>query len=95
MNEDRNEELSKLLKEWQPRPIAAGEIRPQVWQLIEKEDAGVIVPWMWKLASWIERPAIAAGVIAIALVVGIAFGTTASAHAQTEAYLQSMVAFRH
>lgn len=95
MKEDHKDELSKLLEEWQPRPIAAGEIRAQVWHRIEKEDTGVIVPWMWKIASWFERPAIAAGVVAIALVFGIAFGTTASAHAQTEAYLQSMVAFRH
>ncbi len=95
MKEDCNEELSRLLKQWQPRPIAAGEIRAKVWHRIEKEEDGVLAPWMWWLASWFERPAVVAGVVAVALGVGIAFGTTASAQDQTEAYLQSMVAFRH
>lgn len=95
MQENHNEELSRLLKVWQPRPIAPGQIRAEVWQRIEKEESRVLPPWMGWLASWFDRPAIAAGVVTVALGLGIAFGTTASAKAQTEAYLQSMVAFRH
>lgn len=95
MQEDSNEKLSKLLKEWQPRLIGTEEIRAQVWHRIEHEEAGELAPWMEWLASWFERPAIAAGVVAVALGFGIAFGATASTHAQTEAYLRSMVAFSH
>lgn len=95
MKEDHNEELSRLLKSWQPRPLAAGKIRSEVWRRIEKEETTGLASWIRWLVSCFERPVLAVGVVAVALGIGIAFGTTASAQAQTEAYLQSMVAFRH
>ena len=95
MKQEPNDELSDLLQSWQPRPIAAAQIRSEVWRRIQKEEAEAFSPWFNTVASWFERPSIAAAVVALAIGVGIAFGSTASTQAQTEAYLKTMVAFRH
>lgn len=92
---DPSDNLSDLLKQWQPEPIQASRIRAGVWSRIEKEQRNPLSDLLAIIASWFERPAIAGGVIALALVLGVAFGTTASAEAQTQAYLQSIVAFRN
>lgn len=94
MNEP-SDNLTNLLKKWQPAPLQAGHIRAGVWSRIEREQANPLADVWARIASWFERPVIAGGVLAVALVIGIAFGATASAQAKTEAYLQSMVAFRH
>lgn len=95
MNNNSDEKLNDLLKAWQPRPLAASHVRGGVWHRIANEEAHAPAKWLRVMMAWFDRPAIAAGVVALALAVGIAFGTTASAQAQTEAYLQAMVAYRH
>lgn len=89
-----SDNLSDLLKQWQPEPIQAGQIRAGVWSRIEKQEGNPLADRLTFIASWFERPVIAGAVIALALVVGIALGAMASAEAQTQAYLQSMIAFR-
>ena len=92
---DPSDNLTALLKQWQPAPLQAGHIRAGVWSRIEREPANPLSNLLAIIASWFERPVIAGGVIALALVLGLAFGVTASTEAQTQAYLQSMVAFRN
>lgn len=92
---DSSDNLSDLLKQWQPEPIQASHIRAGVWSRIEKEQRNPLTDLLDIIASWFERPVIAGGVIAVALVLGVAFGAMASAEAQTQAYLQTTVAFRH
>jgi hypothetical protein len=92
---DQPDNLSQMLKQWQPHPILAGHIRAGVWSRIEKDRETSWAQVLTRVASWFERPLIAGGVVAIAFGLGIAFGMVASVQSQTEAYLQSMAAFRN
>jgi len=95
MKNNQPDNLSNLLKEWQPEPMAAGRIRAGVWSRIEMAAENPMMGMAARIASWFERPVFTAGVVAVALVVGITFGSATASQVQTESYLQSLVAFRH
>lgn len=92
---DSSANLTILLKQWQPAPLQASHIRAGVWSRINREPQNPLSEFLATMASWFDRPVIAGGVVALALVVGLALGATASLEAQTQAYLQSMIAFRN
>lgn len=95
MKKNQPDNLSTLLKEWQPEPMAAGRIRAGVWSRIEMAAENPMMDLLARIASWFERPVITTGVLAVALIVGITFGSATASQVQTESYLQSLVAFRH
>lgn len=95
MKNDQSDNLSDLLKQWQPEPLSPAQIRAGVWSRIENKRENPLAEVFVRITSWFERPLIAGGLVALALVAGIALGSTTSAEAQTQAYLQSVVAFRN
>lgn len=89
-----NDNLNNLMKAWRPREFTASDIRAGVWQRIERaEPAGWRVA-MESLFALLTRPALATGLVAFAIMAGIAAGTITSETAQTQAYLNSMAAYR-
>lgn len=95
MKNDQPDNLSDLLKQWQPEPLSAGRIRAGVWNRIEQAAENPMTRVLARLASLFERAAITAGVLAVALIAGITVGSATASQVQTESYLQSLVAFRH
>lgn len=88
-------ELTNLLREWQPPAPGASAIRRDVWRRIEHSEPGGFPALFGTLAALFSRPLVAAVFVAAAMTAGAVIGTGASAAAQTEAYLQSVSVFRH
>ncbi len=90
--------LTQLLREWNPEPVRVEDVRRHVWRCIEKQKPSPWGAWMVfleTLGDIISRPAVAIGVLAIALTMGLTIGNLASASAQTESYLNSVSPFLH
>ncbi|HMP89691.1 MAG TPA: hypothetical protein PJ991_05795 [Kiritimatiellia bacterium] len=89
-----NVNLNNLMKTWMPKEYTALDIRAGVWQRIERaEPAGWRVA-MESLFALMTRPALATGLVAFAIMAGIAVGTITSETAQTQAYLNSVAVYR-
>jgi len=88
------DDLNTLLKTWSPNQQSAADIRAGVWQRIER-----IEPAGWKtslqaMVAYFMRPALATGLVAVAILAAITVGSIVSETAQTQAYLNSLTAFR-
>ncbi len=94
MNPD-DEKLNALLRTWDPRPLPTADIRRAVWHSIEQQDAQPESKWFSVLLAWVGRPAVAGILLIMAIGVGAAFGTAATAQAQTTNYLQTVSPFLH
>ncbi len=89
-----NDNLNNLMKTWTPKEFTALDIRAGVWQRIERAE-----PARWRIAmeslfAMLTKPALATGMVAFAIMAGIAVGTITSETAQTQAYLNSLSAYR-
>lgn len=89
-----NDDLNTLLRTWSPKPHTGADIRAEVWQRIERAE-----PSRWQgavdsLFSRFIRTTFASGLVIIAIITGITIGTVASESAQTQAYLNSVAAYR-
>jgi len=89
-----NDNVNNLMKTWTPKVVTALDIRAGVWQRIERAE-----PTGWRVAmeslfALLNRPALATGLVAVAIMAGIAMGTITSETAQTQVYLNTMAAYR-
>lgn len=89
-----NDQLSEQLNAWTPKPVSAADIRAGVWHRIERTETS---PWRARIDSFLlllTNPALATGLVMLAIMTGLALGTVTSETAQTQAYLHSVTMFR-
>lgn len=89
-----NDHLSSQLKAWTPKPVSSVEIRAGVWQRIERTETS---PWRARVDFFLlslTNPALATGLVMLAIMAGLALGTVTAETAQTQAYLHSVTMFR-
>ncbi|HMO04151.1 MAG TPA: hypothetical protein PKC67_01730 [Kiritimatiellia bacterium] len=87
-------DLNNVLGTWTPRTPAASDIRAGVWQRIERSEPSGWRSNMELLLALLTRPALASGLVALAIMAGVAVGTVTSEAAQTRAYLASVAAYQ-
>lgn len=90
---EKPDELTSLLREWQPESPPLADVRREVWKRIERLDPSPWKKWMDFFETLVRQPAVATGIITVAVTAGVMLGTMASASAQTDSYLQSLSAF--
>jgi len=90
-----NNSLNDLLQEWQPNAPPPESVRREVWHRIEQSQLVGWQTWFAPLPYLLTRPTFVAGIMALALTLGIVLGFIASSQAQTDAYLHSVSFFRH
>ena len=85
------DELSSLLKSWNPDVPASSAFRRRVWSRIESEGGRELslAEWFAAAVSQIARPRIAGAVLAAALFGGIWVGSMTGAEGREE-YLRSV-----
>lgn len=83
MNEQKDENLRSVLREWKVNEPLPARFQEHVWQRIEKVEAAKGISLGAYLAHWLEqtfaRPALAFAYVAVLLVSGITLGYS---HAQ-------------
>lgn len=89
-----NDNVNNLMKTWTPKEITALDIRAGVWQRIERAEPSGWPVAMESLFALLNRPALATGLVAVAIMAGIVAGSITSETAQTQAYLNAMSAYR-
>lgn len=89
-----DDDLNNVMRTWSPRTPEALDIRAGVWQRIERSEPSGWRSGMESLLALLTRPALATGLVALAIVAGVAVGTVTSEAAQTRAYLASVTAYR-
>lgn len=100
-NSESDQQLSQLLREWQPETSLPPRFQERVWQRIERAEATAKLPF-WEVAiHWVEaafrRPSLAVSYVAVLLFVGLTAGywQAQDKSAQTQAqfrtaYVQSV-----
>lgn len=88
-----NDDLSKVLKAWNPGAASPDAVRGGVWQRIERQQARPWNQFIDNLLSLLSRPAWACTVVALALLAGVTLGSVVSENSQAEAYLVSVTPF--
>lgn len=90
---EKSDKFKNLLLEWQPESPPIEEIGREVWRRIERLEPSPWKKWVDFFDVLVGRPAVATGILAVAMTVGVMVGTIASELAQTDSYLQSVSAF--
>ncbi len=84
------DDLKALLGAWQPDIPEPVDFRRTVWHRIEASNATALQDWAEIIFMFIARPRVAAGVAALALLLGgVAGGQIARSH-EIMAYLRSV-----
>jgi hypothetical protein len=92
---ERDEQLSKLLREWQPATSLPPRFQEAVWRRIERTEAKLS---FWHIIThWIEtsfrRPALAVSYVALLLFVGLSAGYWQARNASTRTLAQMRTAY--
>ncbi|ODU25146.1 MAG: hypothetical protein ABS95_00970 [Verrucomicrobia bacterium SCN 57-15] len=75
---ESDEQLSKLLREWQPATSLPPRFQEAVWRRIEQTEATAKLSFWHVVTHWVDntfrRPALAVSYVAVLLVLGLSAG---------------------
>jgi len=82
------DDLKSWLDSWQPEVPETTDFQRNVWQRIERQRKAR--SWLALTIEWMGQPRIAAGLIAVAILLGAVAGSGISSNTQTQNYLRSV-----
>lgn len=95
---ESDEQLSKLLHEWQPATSLPPRFQEAVWRRIERAEATTAKLSFWNVVThWLEatfrRPALAVSYVAVLLVFGLSAGYLQARDTSTRTLTQMRTAY--